>query len=219
MPLFLLLLFSFTACCFSSCISNIPTENNPTKKTARTRPTPSLLTDTLYISIDFNALSDTILLTDSLTQVYLRASSRGLHYLALDSNLSYRGYDLGTLALNAHTQGRLIRFEPSYNDYSAIYLFLKQEQQRRQQAIEVAFSIWEEGVQGIGSSFLVQNDQQIQLYIKQYWSNYYGSDAETTVSIDDITPYVLSKDNFLVFSISEAQQQVWRNLFEQQDRQ
>lgn len=176
--------------------------------------------DTLYIPINFEPSNDTIRsLPDSLTQVYLATASKGLHYFPLDSSLSYKGYDLGLLSLNATTQGRLIRFEPSYNDYSAIYLFLDPMLPNQCQAVEIAFSMWDEGVQGTGSSFLIQNSQPTQLYIRQYWVNYYGSNAEAVVATDAIQHYLHSKNNWIDTPMNHTQRQIWRTIFEQKERQ
>lgn len=185
----------------------------PPVKSLAPQPAPS---DTLYLPLHLEDSSKaSIALTDSLTRAYLIASLAGLHYFPLDSHLSYKGYDLGRIAFGSGTQGQLVHFEPLYHGYEADYLFLDHAPPKKIQAIEVAFSMWEEGVEGMGTSFLVQNASRTELYIKQYWVNYYGADAEMVVSTDTITSYAFLNDTFIPTSINAAQYRAWYELFEQ----
>lgn len=209
--LFLILVTSLIISCIGCQL------RDATKQPLAQVPT-TLAADTLYIPIHFKPSNDTALaLADSLTQVYLTAASRGVYYFELDSHAVYKGYDLGALSLNTTTQGRLIRFKPEHNDYYALYLFLEAKPSQPQTAIEVAFALSEEGVQGEGSSFWVQKDSSAQLYIKQHWVSYHGAEAEAVVSTDRIVQYVLSNNRLIATPITTIQEQKWRRLFEQKE--
>ncbi|WP_291728703.1 hypothetical protein [Bernardetia sp.] len=154
-------------------------------------------------------------LSDSVTNIYLKAASKGEHYQSIPTTYNkYTGYNLGTYRLNSDTQVQFVRFEPKYNDYSALYLFQKNSKQKITQPIELAFAFWEEGAQGTGSCLLVRNGTQTDIYIKQYWVNYVGSDAEIMTIADDIILYHMYPSSFNSLVLDSAQYQKWNNIFE-----
>jgi len=167
-------------------------------KNDRTSVTVSQL-DTLFVEMQMkNQIPTDNALSDSLLLEYINKADKFVPYPILSSdNGLYKAFQIGFYQLSKNTYGRIIHFEPERNDYSSVQFFIENDTGKLMDAIELAYSYSEEGINGLGSSYIIREDKNIKIFTKKYWIvyEYYMPDErkDTDLVLDSLMAYEIQQ--------------------------
>lgn len=134
----------------------------------------------------------------------------------LDYLSDYDAYADKPFVLGKNTWGRLIYFRPHSNNYNSLQLYIMDKSSRIKDAIEVGYWFEEEGVSGLGQSFIVKENDHTIIYNQQYWVNYYtdfDNEFVADVSVDTVVAYKLQGGKVSPFEVSKTNSAVVKSIF------
>jgi hypothetical protein len=151
---------------------------------------------------------------DSVTNLYISRAHESSRFTSLDSfGTYYKAYNEGNYQLSKKKHGKIIRFEPDGNAYYSLQLYILNDKGVILDALELAYLFGEEGANGEGNSYLIREKNSTKIFMKQYWINYLGEDANFTEKIDTIIAYKIKHGRKMSISIDSTTEKKVRTSF------
>jgi hypothetical protein len=180
--------------------------------------TSKLLPDTLFAQLSlahkYGKIPSQEPLIDSVTNLYISRAHEGSRFTSLDSSGTYyKAYSEGTYQLSETKQCKIIRFEPESNAYYSLQLYILNDKEEILDALELAYLFGEEGTNGEGDSYIIKEENNTKVFVKQYWVNYQGRDAEIVEQVDTIIAYEIKEGRKASISIDSKLEKKVRGLF------